>query len=1133
MKILADLHVHSKFSRATAQDLDLENLYIAAQVKGIQLVGTGDFCHPAWFAEIESKLDPAEPGLYQLKADVTKTLDQRIPPKCRGAVRFILATEISNIYKKAGRTYKNHNLVFVPDLPTARKLNYRLEQIGNIHSDGRPILGLDARDLLEVVLEVSRDAFLVPAHIWTPWFSVLGSKSGFNSISECFGDLSSYIFAAETGLSSDPAMNWRVSSLDEITLISNSDAHSPGNLGREANIFDTELSFKALRDAIKSADPDHFMGTIEFYPEEGKYHLDGHRTCGVRFEPKQTLHHQGICPQCGKPLTIGVLNRVEQLADRSHGQKPKKARPYRNLIPLTVILCEILQVGPKTQKAQQAYRTTIEKLGPELAILDQLEVSQIEGAGILLLAEAIGRMRAKKIEIRPGFDGEYGIIKIFNSQERAELSGQGALFVMPADCEIDFKFNHQPEPAPPRMPLAPTAPISESPEAESIKISRRLNRDQRQAVVHKNARLLILAGPGTGKTHTLTCRIAHLITAMKVEAQHILAVTFTNKAAEEMRQRLQAMMGDQKPLPFIATFHALCRSLLQELNPNEALTLIDEYEQAELIGEAVERVAESGVLISLKPHALQERIVRAKQNMLAPETPAQTGSSTDQDQEVSAVYSAYQQLLESQRLVDFEDLIFKIVNRIETDPGFLKACQDRFQHIFVDEYQDLNHGQYRIIRALAPPQADGGSLCVIGDPDQSIYGFRGSDSLYFRKFLSDYPGAGVATLARNYRSTEAILCAAHQIIARGDDHRPRLYSNIIGIKTIGVLNMANEHAEAEGIARTIESLLGGTGFHSIDTGRVMAPLEPGSLGYGDFAVLMRTNEQIRVMADGFKKAGIPFQASSRRHLFKRRGVIEFVSLLKLVSGLGGYTDVAKGAVVIAPNLGKKVIRAFKQWGLKNRLAAKEALSAATRFPITGINRKQQFELSVFAGRIAAMAREVANLKTSDSIVLLQRLTGIGALLADEESKEAIHFMVAQADRSGADIKGFLERSTLQSDADVHHPRAEKVALMSIHTAKGLEFPVVFIAGCETGLIPFKRHDQLSEDLEEERRLFYVAMTRAQQRLYLSYAQRRQIFGKTENRQRSIFLKDIETSLLKDESPHGKRRKPKTDQLQLF
>ena len=408
MKIITDLHVHSKYSRATARDLDLENLYKAAQIKGIQLVGTGDFSHPAWFAEIESKLDPAEPGLFRLKEDAARTLDAHVPPACRGTVRFLLATEISNIYKKSGRTRKNHNLVFVPDLETARKLNRRLESIGNIQSDGRPILGLDARDLLELVLETSQDAFLVPAHIWTPWFSMLGSKSGFDSIGECFGDLAAHVFAAETGLSSDPAMNWRVSSLDAITLVSNSDAHSPGNLGREANLFDTELSFYAIRDALKSGDPQQFLGTIEFYPEEGKYHLDGHRNCGVRFEPKQTSAHQGICPKCGKPLTIGVLNRVEELADRPEGIRPKKARSYHNLIPLTGILSEILQAGPKTQRVCLAYRTAIERLGPEISILEQLDIQQIERAGIPLLGEAVQRMREKKIDIKPGFDGEYG-----------------------------------------------------------------------------------------------------------------------------------------------------------------------------------------------------------------------------------------------------------------------------------------------------------------------------------------------------------------------------------------------------------------------------------------------------------------------------------------------------------------------------------------------------------------------------------------------------------------------------------------------------------------------------------------------------------------------------------------------------
>ncbi len=1128
MKIIADLHVHSKFSRATARDLDLENLYEAAQIKGIQLVATGDFSHPVWFSEIETKLEPAEPGLLRMRSDVAISLDERVPAICRGTVRFILVTEISNIYKRAGRTRKNHNLVFVPDLEAARKLNYRLERIGNIHSDGRPILGLDARDLLEVVLETSQEAFLAPAHIWTPWFSVLGSKSGFDSIAECFGDLASYVFAAETGLSSDPAMNWRVSSLDEIALISNSDAHSPANLGREANIFDTELSFYALRDALKSADPNRFLGTIEFYPQEGKYHLDGHRSCGVRFTPEQTLDHQGICPQCGKPLTIGVLNRVEQLADRPQGIKPKKARPFHNLIPLAGILSEIFQVGPKSQKVLQAYRTAIEKLGPEFIILDQLDVQQIEAAGIPLLSEAVQRMREKKVEIRPGFDGEYGVVEIFKLKERAKILGQKTLFGM------DFGSGDQP--AALHSTPAPTPPMIEKIKNEVPNPSPRLdrlNKDQQQAVVQEAARLLILAGPGTGKTHTLTCRIAHLIKTKKVPPQLILAVTFTHKAAGEMRQRLRAMLGYLKPMPFIATFHALCLRLLQELDPNEVVTLVDEYEQAELIAEAAEQVAESGIPISLSPQVLRERIMRAKQSMISPEPRGPAESKPPEDEGFHAVYRAYQQLLDSQRRLDFEDLIFKLVNRLEADHGFLKMCRDRFRHVFVDEYQDLNHGQYRMIRALAASHSDGGSLCVIGDPDQSIYGFRGSDASYFSRFLEDYPDASVVTLSRNYRSTETILSASHQIIASGGADRPRIYSNIDGIKTIGVLELPNEHAEAECIGRMIESLVGGTGFHSIDTGRVGDPHEPGVFGYADFAVLMRTNEQLRVMADGFKKFGIPFQAANRNHLFKRRGVIELVSFLRLGAGIGGYADILKVADLIAPRLGKKVLRTFKKWGLKKRLAAKDALSATTRFPIHGLSRHQQLQLGEFAARLSAIAHETAHLKASETIHHLSTIPTISQLLNNEASQEALRRIRDEAESSATDSKGFLEQLTLQSDIDVYHPRAEKSALMTMHAAKGLEFPVVIIAGCETGFIPFQRQDREPTDGGEERRLFYVAMTRARQRLYLTRAKRRQVFGQTENREPSIFLNDIAESLLRDESPRSKRRKRKADQLQLF
>jgi uncharacterized protein (TIGR00375 family) len=1133
MKIFADLHVHSKYSRATARDLDLENLYRAARVKGIQVVGTGDFSHPAWFGEIEAKLEPAEPGLLRLKQEIAGKLDERVPPSCRGSVRFVLTTEISNIYKKHGRTRKNHNLVFVPDLATAGKLNSRLERIGNIHSDGRPILGLDARDLLEIVLETSPDAFLVPAHIWTPWFSVLGSKSGFDSIAECFGDLAPHVFAAETGLSSDPGMNWRVSGLDDVALISNSDAHSPANLGREANVFKTELSLYAIRDALKGADPERFLGTIEFYPEEGKYHLDGHRACGVCFEPEQTARHQGLCPQCGKPLTIGVLNRVEQLADRPQGVKPEKARPYHNLVPLMGILGEIFQVGAKTQKVSQAYRTAIEKLGPEFAILDQLEVQQIEGAGIPLLAEAVRRMRAKEMQIRPGYDGEYGIVKIFGSQERARMLGQIPLFSAPAaDAEAGAVSPRAGRPAGFQVSGAPTAPTPAPAERRPPETVMRLNEDQRKAVVHAAAQLMILAGPGTGKTHTLTCRIAHLIADGQVEPQHILAVTFTHKAAEEMRQRLQAMGSGRAAMPCIATFHSLCLSLLHESNPNEVVALVDEGEQTELVAEALERAMESGCPAALNPSALQTRIVRAKQHLIAPDQGAPAPALPPEEACFRSVYQAYQKLLENQGQLDFEDLIFRVVNRLGSDPQFLAMCRTRFRHIFVDEYQDLNHGQYRLIRVLAPTQG-GGSLCVIGDPDQSIYGFRGSDSSYFRRFIEDYPDAGVVTLTRNYRSTETILSASRQVLARDDGDRARIYSNIAGIRTISIRELPNEHAEVEAIARIIESLVGATGFHSIDTGRVKEAQGIDGCGYGDVAVLVRTNQQLRFLAEGLKTSGIPFQAANRRYLLNRKGVVELIALLKLLSGVGGYADAARVAERMAPALGRKALRTFKQWGLENRLPVGDALAAVPRFPIPGLSRGRQVQFSDFAARLAGLSRETAGLTAVDILCRLKGIPEIAHLLDADESREGLRLISAHAEAAGSGPKELLDRLTLQSDTDVYHPRAEKTALMTMHSAKGLEFSVVVIAGCETGFIPFQRASREPVDVDEERRLFYVAMTRSRERLYLTYAKRRRVFGRTENREVSVFVKDIEAGLLKDESPRSKPGRSKAGQLPLF
>jgi len=428
MKFIADLHIHSKYSRATAKNLDLENLYLWAQYKGIHVVGTGDFVHPKWFKELEEKLEPAEKGLFKLKDKFAKIIDAQIPVSCRGEVRFLLTVEISNIYKRHDKVRKVHNLIFSPSFKAAQKIQTKLGAIGNISSDGRPILGLDSYDLLKITLEADPKNLFVPAHIWTPWFSALGSMGGFDSMEAAFGDLTKHIFAVETGLSSDPPMNWRLKQLDDFILISNSDAHSPAKLGREANIFDTEFSYEGIFNALSDKNDKGLVSTLEFFPEEGKYHYDGHRSCDVRWHPKETIKHQGICSGCGKPVTVGVMARVEALADRDEGSKSKRWRPYQSIVPLPEMIAEAKDMGTASKAVQEAYMNILNKLGNEFYILLDCPIQDIQQAAGDVLAEGIKRMRRGKIEIAAGYDGEFGTIKIFESGEREHIEKQMALF---------------------------------------------------------------------------------------------------------------------------------------------------------------------------------------------------------------------------------------------------------------------------------------------------------------------------------------------------------------------------------------------------------------------------------------------------------------------------------------------------------------------------------------------------------------------------------------------------------------------------------------------------------------------------------------------------------------------------------
>ena len=410
MKQTADLHIHSRYSMATSKDGTPEMLDLWARKKGISLIGTGDMTHPVWRQELKEKMIPAEQGLFRLKDEYVLPEAGRYPGT---APRFVLSGEISSIYKKGGKTRKMHSLILLPGFDEADAFAARLEKIGNIHSDGRPILGLPCHDLLEMMLEVSEEGMYIPAHIWTPHFSLFGAKSGFDTIEECFEELTPYIHALETGLSSDPVMNWQISALDGYQLVSHSDAHSPSKLGREADLLDIELSYQGLFQAVQSGKG--LKGTIEFFPEEGKYHYDGHRKCGVCLSPREAEEYKGICPVCGKKLTMGVDHRILQLSDRDESEvsMPESGRPYESLVPLPEVISACVGFSTASKKVQGQYERLLEKLGAEFSILREVPEEDIRAAGGEVLTEGIRRLRAGEVVRKPGFDGEYGKIELF------------------------------------------------------------------------------------------------------------------------------------------------------------------------------------------------------------------------------------------------------------------------------------------------------------------------------------------------------------------------------------------------------------------------------------------------------------------------------------------------------------------------------------------------------------------------------------------------------------------------------------------------------------------------------------------------------------------------------------------------
>src|SRR5262252_1150947 len=1080
MAFHADLHVHSKYSRATSRDLDLEHLAWWAARKGIAVVGTGDCVHPAWLAEIKDKLKPMGNGLFSLKPEIEAEIWKTLPPSCRMPVRFMLSVEISTIYKKGERTRKIHHLIYVADFAAADRLATSLGRIGNIASDGRPILGLDSRDLLEIALESGPGSYLVPAHIWTPWFAALGSQSGFDSIGECYGDLSGHIFAVETGLSSDPAMNWRVSSLDRYRLVSNSDAHSPGKLGREATRFSCEPDFFAIRRALETGHG--YEGTVEFFPEEGKYHLDGHRACGVRLHPAETIAHEGRCPVCGNRITLGVAHRVEMLADRSEAEPPPTAGAATPLVPLPEILSEIVGGGVASQGVTRAYDRTTATLGAELSVLERTPVEDVAKVNPLL-GEAVARLRAGAVIRQAGYDGEYGVIRLFEEGELDRLTHGALLFEAPrrhrarAGKRAAPAATETPEPVAARPHYPPTPAEQDRQAAGRTGVLAALDADQARAAEAADGPLIIMAGPGSGKTRMLTHRLAHLVLERGMPAASCLAVTFTRRAAEELRDRLSALLPRRAGACAVHSFHSLGLAILRangaaaDLKPD--FRIADEPKRRAALATAL------GIT-----DAKAARLLKAVSQL------KRTGREPD-DAETAAALAACHRLGMEQNWVDFDDLVGLAVAILETDGEVAALWQNRFAYVCVDEFQDVDEPQYRLLQRLAPPA---GNICVIGDPNQAIYGFRGATAACFTRFRQDFPSARTMRLGRNYRSTGTIVTAAAQVIGSGmpeDITRP--------IQDPVVVHAASsEQAEAEFVAATIESLLGGHDL--LAANREQNGKKAGRpLGFADFAVLYRTDAQSAALRDAFDRVGIPFRKSSP-----------------------------------APIAGQTLVRAL--------LGALEQQGADLR----------ALKLSA---RIAAAAEQMRWHGAPSKAARSLDTPGVAALA------EARRWLTALAGTGDTGDEALLrEQVALSTEADFWDARAERVSLLTIHAAKGLEFSVVFVVGLEDGLMPFswgssgvscensgvsrgtsgvedtpdeRGPDAGTDQASEERRLFYVAMTRAKDRLFLSRALQRTWRGQLRTLPPSPFLSHIAVELVLHHAAPARKERRETGQYSLF
>ena len=1056
---IADLHIHSRFSMATSRQLNIPHLSGWAMAKGINVLGTGDFTHPKWREELKRDLafDEAS-GFYRPVPAPERVLPQGLeeasPPL------FCLQTEISSIYKKLGKVRKNHNVVIMPTLEDADRLSAKLGQIGNVNSDGRPILGLDAKDLLDLVLNVSDRAVLIPAHIWTPWFSLFGSKSGFDDIRDCFGDLTEHIFALETGLSSDPAMNRLVSALDGYALVSNSDAHSGPNLGRESNVFTGSPSYDGMIRALRLAalrTPDmspgavRFEGTLEIYPEEGKYHLDGHRNCHVVMTPEEAERHRGICPACGRKLTIGVMHRVWELADRKEEPALESEPAVHPVIPLPSVLAEIYGKGPATKKVQEAYAEALAKLGPEFGILASLPLDRIATFSDLL-AEAVARIREGRLVRQGGYDGEFGTVAVFTGEERREMAGgkipRARLGVPGTSGAVKAPPMEQASAAGSLLAMG-QAPVRSGAGGKPVRNAGAdaafcLSGEQERAMRHRGRPLLVLAGPGSGKTRILTERLAGLIDG-GADPGEIIALTFSRRAADEVNARLKARLPGRN-LPECTTFHALAWRLIQERHPGAVLL-------ADPCAKSLMKQALLSVKMDLQKGPLKvlpERIAFLRETC-----------SLAADSRLGAVFQAYRRLLQEIHpfCFDFTGLLEWLRASLREGTLDLHPCE-----VLVDEVQDISSLQADALYAMLPQ--DGRGFFGIGDPDQAIYGFRGSTPDIRRALEERWPDLEVMALSQSYRASQQILEAAG--LAMHSHPASGLLKAVRPLEAeLRYFEAPSDQAEAVWIAGRIQAMLGATSHTLLDQKKAgPAPLVQ-DLAPSDIAVLVRLRMQMPVIARALRERGIPVQSPSAEAFWQDETTAGVLALVEQRLSKGTNAGAAGGQALAAAELPP-------EWA---SVLQGEGEPPAPRL----------------------LEEKLANASPRTALYL-----------ASEPWKR-----LARAWRRAGAWRALLDEVRWLDEAEMLAAKAEAVRLLTLHAAKGLEFRAVFMPGLEQGILPADDKALFgtgawsdAPSREEERRLLYVGLTRASEVLCLSSARTRAVYGRKTSLEPSEFLGDI-------------------------